>query len=56
MPSTPYIRIRSLTGYMELVRELGADPVPLLKRCNISPDRIERGDDVIPHSANIRLF
>jgi AraC-like DNA-binding protein len=56
MPSTPFIRIRSLTGYMALVRELGGDPVPLLKRCNISPERIERGDDVIPHAANIRVF
>ncbi len=51
MPSTPYIRIRSLTGYMELVRELGADPLPLLKRCNISPERIEKGDDVVPHAS-----
>jgi AraC-like DNA-binding protein len=56
MSSNPFIRIRSLTGYMDLVRELGADPLPLLKRCSISPERIESGDDVVPHASQIRLF
>ena len=56
MPLKPFIRMRSLTGYMELVRELGADPEPLLKQCNISPGLIANGDDVVPHASQIRLF
>ena len=56
MPSTAFLRIRSLTGFIPLVRELGGDPVALLAQCNISPDRIENSDDVVPHAAQIRLL
>jgi AraC-like DNA-binding protein len=56
MPSNPFIRVRSLTGYVPLARELGVDPLPLLKQCRISPDRIDTGDAVVLYAAVIRLF
>jgi AraC-like DNA-binding protein len=56
MSSSPFIRTRSLTGYIPLVRELGADPLPLLMRCNIAHERIVTGDEAVPHAAVIKLF
>lgn len=56
MASDPLIRIRSLTGFIPLVCELGGDPIPMLEKCHVSPELIEKGDAVVPHAAVIRLL
>ncbi|CAA0082244.1 HTH-type transcriptional regulator VirS [Zhongshania aliphaticivorans] len=37
----PLIRTSAISGYKELVRELGAEPEPLLLQFNIDPDRLD---------------
>jgi AraC-like DNA-binding protein len=37
----PLIRTSALSGYKELVRELGGHPEPLLRQFNIDPERLE---------------
>lgn len=56
MHSDPLIRIRSLTGFIPLVCELGGDPIPMLEKCHVSPDLIEKGDAVVSHASVIRLL
>jgi AraC-like DNA-binding protein len=50
------IRATGLWGYVELVRELGGDPAPLLARLHIPPG-VEREDDAfVPLDAFVRLL
>ncbi|MGC5255935.1 AraC family transcriptional regulator [Gordonia sp. DT218] len=48
------IRGTGLTGYPELVRDLGADPEPLLLGAGVSPRDVARFDTFIPYLALIQ--
>ena len=54
--TTPLVRIRSLTGYVALVQELGADPCALLDAQHISPALLGDEEAVVPYASVIRLF
>lgn len=43
----PLVRASALSGYTELVQELGENPEPLLRRFNIDPNRLEDLDYLI---------
>lgn len=43
----PLVRTSALSGYKELVRELNADPDPLLRQFNIDPERLDDLDYLI---------
>ncbi|MDF1693150.1 MAG: AraC family transcriptional regulator [Zhongshania sp.] len=43
----PLIRSSSLSGYQELVRELGADPTPFISQLNLDPKRLGDFDYLI---------
>jgi AraC-like DNA-binding protein len=50
------IRTTNLWGYADLVRELGADPHPLLARFEIPPGVEEQEEAFIPYGAAARLL
>ncbi|AOS98145.1 HTH-type transcriptional regulator VirS [Microbulbifer aggregans] len=47
------IKTTALSGYCELVNELGGDPAQLLRRCHLDPDVIASREGVISHKAEI---
>ncbi len=53
---TPLVRIRSLTGYVPLVLELGGDPFALLDAQHISRDLLGDEEAVVPYASVIRLL
>lgn len=53
---TALIRITSLTGFPELVRELGGEPDAMLKRFNIDPHLLENISAVISYRSMINLL
>lgn len=53
---TALIRITSLTGFPDLVRELGGDPDAILKRFNIEPQLLESISAVISYRSMINLL
>ncbi|SNT03806.1 AraC family transcriptional regulator [Pseudomonas segetis] len=53
---TALIRITSLTGFPELVRELGGNPDKMLKRFNIEPQLLESISAVISYRSMINLL
>ncbi|AOS95806.1 HTH-type transcriptional regulator VirS [Microbulbifer aggregans] len=50
---TLLIRTSSLSGYPELVRELGGDPDALLRRSRIEPDKVRNLEGFVPLTAQI---
>jgi AraC-like DNA-binding protein len=50
------IRSRALTGYVELVTELGGDARKLMQRHHINPSHLEDGDAMIDFRQMIRLL
>lgn len=53
---TALIRITSLTGFPELVRDLGGEPNEMLKRFNIDPHLLENISAVISYRSMINLL
>lgn len=53
---TALIRTTSLTGFSELVRDLGGDPNSLLRLMQIDPTLLDNGAAVIPYRAMINLL
>ncbi|MCE4070841.1 MULTISPECIES: AraC family transcriptional regulator [Pseudomonas] len=53
---TALIRATSLTGFPELVRDLGGDPDPLLRQMGIDPALLDNGAAVIPYRSMINLL
>ena len=50
------IRATNLWGYVDLVRELGGDPEPLLARFHIPPGIEHQDDAFVPFDAFVRLL
>jgi AraC-like DNA-binding protein len=50
------VRASALSGYRELVAELGGDPLALLERFRIHPAAIERPQSFLTYSSVIRLL
>lgn len=50
------IRAASLTGYLETMAGLGADPRPLLREQGLGPDLLSGTDQMLPALASIRLL
>ena len=50
------VRARGIKGYRSLMRELGVDPGPLLRRFQIQPDAIDSEDALIPLDAVCALL
>jgi AraC-like DNA-binding protein len=53
---TALIKITSLTGFAELVRELGGDPGRLLRQMHIDPKLLDNASAVIPYRSMINLL
>lgn len=53
---TALIKTTSLTGFPELVRELGGNPEDLLRQMQIEPRLLDNGSAVIPYRAMINLL
>ncbi|AWY38373.1 helix-turn-helix domain-containing protein [Pseudomonas putida] len=53
---TELIKTTSLTGYPQLVRDLGGDPDDLLGQMNIDPKLLDNGSAVLPYRALINLL
>lgn len=53
MPATALIKTSVMSGYCELVENLGGDSAQLLKKCHIEPDKITKLEGVISHKAEI---
>lgn len=53
---TALIKTTSLTGFPELVRELGGNPDDLLRQMQIDPKLLANGSAVIPYRAMINLL
>ncbi|MDN7139875.1 AraC family transcriptional regulator [Pseudomonas sp. JQ170] len=53
---TALIRATSLTGFPELVRDLGGDPEDFLRQMQIEPAMLDNGSAVIPYRAFINLL
>ncbi len=53
---TALIRATSLTGFPELVRDLGGDPDDFLRQMQIEPAMLDSGSAVIPYRAFINLL
>lgn len=53
---TALIRVTSLTGFPELVTDLGGDPDSLLRQVRIEPKLLDNGSAVIPYRAMIHLL
>ncbi|ARU86975.1 AraC family transcriptional regulator [Pseudomonas sp. M30-35] len=53
---TALIRTTSLTGYPQLIRELGGDPDQMLKRFNIDPQLLNSSSAVISYRAMVNLL
>ena len=50
------VQARGITGYRSLMRELGLDPIPFLKRFEIDPTAIDHEDELIPLDAVCALL
>ena len=50
------MRASSLRGYMTLMRQLGADPLPALRRQRIAPESLQDDDALIPMRAGMQLL
>lgn len=53
---TALIKTTSLTGFPELVRDLGGDPDQLLRQMQIDPRQLDNSGAVIPYRAMINLL
>lgn len=53
---TALIKTSSLTGYPQLVRELGGNPDDLLRQMQIDPKSLDNGSAVVPYRAMINLL
>jgi Arabinose-binding domain of AraC transcription regulator, N-term len=53
---TAMVRASGHMGYSSLMRSLGVDPLPLLRRHGLSPDHGENEDVLVPLRAAIRLM
>src|SRR5262249_49658379 len=53
---TAMVRASGLWGYTALMRELGADPVKMLKRYHIDPDALEDDDALLPLNAVVQVI
>ena len=50
------VRASGLRGYMTLMRQLGADPLPALRRHRIAPESLQDEDALIPMRAVMQLL
>jgi len=50
------VRASGLRGYEALMRELGADPVAMLRRYRISPKRLQDDEALLPLRSVVHLF
>ena len=53
---TTMVRAGGLRGYSALMRELGADPLPMLRRYRIAPKILDNDDALIPLRAVVQLI
>ncbi|PRA73005.1 AraC family transcriptional regulator [Pseudomonas sp. MYb187] len=53
---TALIKTTSLTGYAQLVRDLGGNPEDLLQQMQIEPKLLDNGNAVLPYRAMINLL
>lgn len=53
---TAVIRSGALSGYHDLVREMGGAPAALLRECGIDPASLDDEDRLVPLRAQIRLL
>ena len=53
---TDMVRASGLRGYMTLMRQLGTDPTPLLRRYRIAPASLADDEALIPMLAVARLL
>jgi len=53
---TALIKTTALTGFADLVRELGGDPERMLRQMQIDPRLLDNGGAVIPYRAMINLL
>lgn len=53
---TTLIKTASLTGFPQLVRELGGDPDALLQAFNVAPSLLESGSNVMPYRTVIAVL
>ena len=50
------VRASGLRGYMTLMRQLSADPLPALRRHRIAPESLQDEDALIPMRAVMQLL
>ena len=50
------VRVAALTGYFEVARQVGLDPVPLLRRIGLTPAMLGNPEQMIPARYAIRLL
>ncbi len=50
------VRASGLRGYEALMRKLGADPIPMLRRYRISPEALQDDDALLPLRSAVHLF
>src|SRR5687768_13548252 len=50
------VRAAALTGYYEIARKLGLDPVPLVRRTGLTPALLGNPDQMIPARSAIDLL
>lgn len=53
---TSLIRSSALSGYQDVVRELGADPEPFIRQVQLDADRLGANDYLIPYPALMQLL
>jgi AraC-like DNA-binding protein len=53
---TAMVRASGLRGYVTLMRQLGADPLPALRRHGIAPESLQDEDALIPARAVMQLL
>jgi len=53
---TAMVRASGLRGYEALMRKLGADPIPMLRRYRISPEALQDDDALLPLRSVVHLF
>ena len=50
------VRVAALTGYFPVMRELGTNPRPLLRKVGLSPELLRDPEQLIPARAVFRLL
>ena len=50
------VRVAALTGYFEVARQVGLDPVPLLRRFGLAPGMLAKPEQMIPARSAIDLL